>query len=225
MYNERLGKLALLADVHLLQRHVLPAALHRHAGHAAARLDYDEKFARLEHLHHARGLRARAPSTLIFVYNAIISWWRGEPAPANPWRSLTIEWQVSSPPPIFNFDGAPRVVGGPYNYGQPGREARRLRRGARGGGTQTIDAGMRRTRHRERARRSTTSRPAAGLRQRRAHRSRRCVGLIIFLASGDHALRRVLHGVLLRPLHELPGVSAASRSRCRSTRRRSTRRS
>ena len=59
-------------------------------------------------------------ATLIFVYNAIISWWRGEPAPDNPWRALTIEWQVSSPPPIFNFDGAPRVVGGPYNYGQPG---------------------------------------------------------------------------------------------------------
>ena len=47
--------------------------------------------------------------------------WRGGPrAVANPWRALTIEWQVSSPPPIFNFDGAPRVVGGPYNYGQPG---------------------------------------------------------------------------------------------------------
>ena len=50
----------------------------------------------------------------------ITSMFRGERAPANPWRSLTIEWQVSSPPPVFNFDGAPRVVGGPYNYGQPG---------------------------------------------------------------------------------------------------------
>ena len=59
-------------------------------------------------------------STLIFVYNAINSWVRGPKAPANPWRSLTIEWQVSSPPPTFNFEGAPRVVGGPYNYGQPG---------------------------------------------------------------------------------------------------------
>jgi cytochrome c oxidase subunit 1 len=33
---------------------------------------------------------------------------------------LTIEWQVSSPPPIFNFDAIPSVVGGPYEYGVPG---------------------------------------------------------------------------------------------------------
>jgi cytochrome c oxidase subunit 1 len=59
-------------------------------------------------------------STLLFVYNAIVSWIRGEPAPANPWRALTLEWQVSSPPPVFNFESQPRIVGGPYNYGQPG---------------------------------------------------------------------------------------------------------
>jgi len=50
----------------------------------------------------------------------IVSWARGEPAPANPWRALTIEWQVSSPPPVFNFDEIPQVVGGPYEYGVPG---------------------------------------------------------------------------------------------------------
>ena len=59
-------------------------------------------------------------STLILMYNFIVSWRHGKLAGDNPWRALTIEWNVSSPPPIFNFDGAPRVVGGPYNYGQPG---------------------------------------------------------------------------------------------------------
>jgi cytochrome c oxidase subunit I len=51
----------------------------------------------------------------------VVSSWRGGARPdANPWRSLTLEWQVSSPPPIFNFDRIPTVVGGPYEYGVPG---------------------------------------------------------------------------------------------------------
>jgi cytochrome c oxidase subunit 1 len=59
-------------------------------------------------------------STLVFVYNMVTSWARGPRAASNPWRALTLEWQVSSPPPIFNFDALPTVVGGPYEYGVPG---------------------------------------------------------------------------------------------------------
>ena len=59
-------------------------------------------------------------SMLVFVYNVVASWRGGPRATANPWRSLTLEWQVSSPPPIFNFDKVPTVVGGPYEYGVPG---------------------------------------------------------------------------------------------------------
>jgi cytochrome c oxidase subunit I len=50
----------------------------------------------------------------------IVSMRRGAPAPGNPWRALTLEWQVSSPPPVFNFDEIPQVVGNPYEYGVPG---------------------------------------------------------------------------------------------------------
>ncbi len=59
-------------------------------------------------------------SFLVFLYNMITSWRRGPKAAANPWRAHSIEWQVSSPPPIFNFDEIPTVVGGPYEYGVPG---------------------------------------------------------------------------------------------------------
>jgi cytochrome c oxidase subunit 1 len=57
---------------------------------------------------------------LIFLYNMIVSWRWGPLAGDNPWRAKTIEWLVTSPPPVFNFDEIPRVVGGPYEFGVPG---------------------------------------------------------------------------------------------------------
>jgi len=60
----------------------------------------------------------------------ITSWRRGPIAPANPWRAHTLEWQVSSPPPVFNFDEIPQVVGSPYEYGVPGARHAVLHGGA-----------------------------------------------------------------------------------------------
>jgi len=51
---------------------------------------------------------------LLFYINLALSLWRGALAPTNPWRSRTLEWQVSSPPPEENFPAPPQVVGPPY---------------------------------------------------------------------------------------------------------------
>jgi cytochrome c oxidase subunit I len=58
-------------------------------------------------------------SVLVFVVAVADAFRARVPAPANPWRSRSPEWQVPSPPPEENFPVPPVVVGGPYDYGVP----------------------------------------------------------------------------------------------------------
>jgi cytochrome c oxidase subunit I len=119
MYDERLGKLhfwltfigfnATFFPMHYLGIQGMPRRVS----------DYAPRFADLNFFISIASFFLGA-STLVFLYNMIVSWARGAPAVANPWRAHTLEWQVSSPPPVFNFDEIPQVVGGPYEYGVPG---------------------------------------------------------------------------------------------------------
>jgi cytochrome c oxidase subunit 1 len=56
-------------------------------------------------------------SVLPFLINAIWSWSKGPKAGDNPWRALSLEWTMSSPPPIENWEVLPVVTHGPYDYG------------------------------------------------------------------------------------------------------------
>jgi len=57
-------------------------------------------------------------SNLIWLINIIYSWvFQTERAPANPWESRSLEWQVATPIPADNFDRIPTIVSGPYEYG------------------------------------------------------------------------------------------------------------
>ena len=57
-------------------------------------------------------------SILIFLINFVMSmlFWR-ERETGNPWRSRSLEWQVSTPPPPGNFKRVPVILSGPYDYG------------------------------------------------------------------------------------------------------------
>ena len=48
-------------------------------------------------------------AVLIFAYNFIISYWRGQVAGDDPWDAWTLEWATSSPPPVYNFEEPPEV--------------------------------------------------------------------------------------------------------------------
>jgi cytochrome c oxidase subunit 1 len=119
MYDERLGRLHFWMTFIFFNLTFGPMHIIGVQGMPRRVYDYADKFATwnliISICAFILGL-----STLIFAYNMVASWRGGPRAVANPWRALTLEWQVSSPPPIFNFDAIPTVVGGPYEYGVPG---------------------------------------------------------------------------------------------------------
>jgi cytochrome c oxidase subunit 1 len=118
-YNERLGQLHFWLTFVAFNLTFFPMHYIGLQGMPRRVADYAGRFADIN-LFISIASFGLGASTLVFLYNMVSSWRYGEAAGANPWRALTLEWQVSSPPPIFNFDEVPQVVGGPYEYGIPG---------------------------------------------------------------------------------------------------------
>jgi cytochrome c oxidase subunit 1 len=119
MYDERLGRLHFWLTFIFFNLTFGPMHIIGVQGMPRRVYDYADKFATWN-LFISVASFVLGLSSLIFAYNMIASWRGGPRATANPWRALTLEWQVSSPPPVFNFDAVPTVVGGPYEYGVPG---------------------------------------------------------------------------------------------------------
>jgi cytochrome c oxidase subunit 1 len=119
MYDERLGRIHFWLTFVGFNLTFFPMHLIGVQGMPRRVADYSDQFADWNFFISVASF-ALGASTIVFLYNMITSWARGPVAPANPWRAHTLEWQVSSPPPIFNFDEIPQVVAGPYEYGVPG---------------------------------------------------------------------------------------------------------
>jgi cytochrome c oxidase subunit 1 len=119
MYDERLGKLHFWLTFTGFNLTFFPMHYIGLQGMPRRVADYADRFADIK-LFISIASCGLGASTLVFLYNMVHSWKHGEVAEGNPWRALTLEWQVSSPPPVFNFDEIPQVVGNPYEYGVPG---------------------------------------------------------------------------------------------------------
>jgi cytochrome c oxidase subunit I len=129
MFDERLGKLHFWLTFVSFNVTFFPMHWVGLQGMPRRVFDYDERFGDLNLVISLASFVLGA-SVIIFLYNMIVSWTRGPVAGSNPWRAMTLEWQVSSPPPVFNFDEIPQVVAGPYEYGVPGARHAVLKGGA-----------------------------------------------------------------------------------------------
>jgi cytochrome c oxidase subunit 1 len=75
--------------------------------------------------YHVENVISSVGSAILAVGIAVMFWnflrglLKGPPAPGNPWRALTLEWQTPSPPPTENFPEIPVITDWPYGYGKP----------------------------------------------------------------------------------------------------------
>ncbi|HUG43293.1 MAG TPA: cytochrome c oxidase subunit I [Acidobacteriota bacterium] len=76
---------------------------------------YPDEF-QVFHVLSTAGASILAVGYLLPVIYLVWSVFRGERAPANPWRAKGLEWETPSPPPTFNFDETPVVKEEAYNY-------------------------------------------------------------------------------------------------------------
>jgi cytochrome c oxidase subunit 1 len=119
MYNERLGQLHFWLTFIGFNLTFFPQHYLGLQGMPRRVADYAGRFGGMNEFISIASFGLGA-STLVFLYNMVWSWRYGPEAGDNPWHAMGLEWQVSSPPPIFNFPEVPQIVGGPYEYGVPG---------------------------------------------------------------------------------------------------------
>ncbi|NJO77436.1 MAG: cytochrome c oxidase subunit I [Cyanobacteria bacterium RM1_2_2] len=117
MYYEGLGKLHFWLTFIGTQLNFLPMHPAGLMGMPRRVASYDPEFAFWNVLASLGGFLL-GMSTLPFILNMVSSWIQGKPAPANPWRAIGLEWLVSSPPPVENFEEIPVVIAEPYGYGK-----------------------------------------------------------------------------------------------------------
>ncbi len=112
LLDERLGKLAFLAQPDRVQPRVLPDALLGHARDAAPYRTptMPTRDGTRSTCCRRIGAFTMGVATLILVFNILMSRKRGALAGNDPWGGGTLEWSIPSPPPIYNFAKIPRVT-------------------------------------------------------------------------------------------------------------------
>ncbi len=115
MYNDRLAYISwgvLFVGFNLLY---FPLFVIGIQGMPRRYFDYLPQF-RTGHLISSIGAFILVAGLIIMLYNLIYHRRKGAPAPANPWKGVTLEWLIPSPPPLENFEETPVITTKPYTF-------------------------------------------------------------------------------------------------------------
>jgi cytochrome c oxidase subunit 1 len=107
MYPERLGQICAIGVFIGFNLTFLPQFIMGARGMPRRYWDYDPEFTTMHQLSTLGAfiLGISMFVTVVYLVHAAI---KGKvKAPANPWGASTLEWQTSSPPPLYNFHEAP----------------------------------------------------------------------------------------------------------------------
>jgi cytochrome c oxidase subunit 1 len=115
MYNESRARIAWIIQFVGFNVLYFPLFVIGYMGMPRRYYDYVPKFT-TGHVISTIGSWILITGLILMVINLIRSLKKGEPAPANPWGGTTLEWSVSSPPPLENFEHIPEITTGPYNF-------------------------------------------------------------------------------------------------------------
>ncbi|MFN8389111.1 MAG: cbb3-type cytochrome c oxidase subunit I [Bdellovibrionota bacterium] len=116
MYNEAMAKVAWLLLFIGFNGTFIPQFILGMEGMPRRYFTYPPEFQTLHQISTSFALLNGIGYTLVLL-NFLYSAFYGPKAPANPWDSLSLEWQTPSPPPHDNFDKIPVVTDWSYGYG------------------------------------------------------------------------------------------------------------
>ncbi|MEO8446277.1 MAG: cbb3-type cytochrome c oxidase subunit I [bacterium] len=115
MYNEKVAKVTAYWIAIGFNTLYFPMFIMGYNGMPRRYYDYLPEF-QVYHVISTVGSWILVSGILTMFFNLFMGLKNGKKAPDNPWGGTTLEWTISSPPPMENFEIIPTVTRGPYDH-------------------------------------------------------------------------------------------------------------
>ena len=117
MYNKKIASWSALFYFIAFNVLYFPKFILGYMGMPRRYFDYLPQFETLQFVS-TIGSWLMAATLALIIGNLIYSFKKGKKAHRNPWGGVTLEWYISSPPPLENFHEIPVITHEPYDFSQ-----------------------------------------------------------------------------------------------------------